>query len=182
MKKAYVYLIDGFEEIEATTILDVLRRSGVKVASVSLSETKKVRGDHGIIIEADKLLSEANYTDVDMLILPGGDLASHNLLHHDSLHNQLKEAESKGKYIAAICGATMTLGKVGLTKGKKATCYPGIESEITGATILKQDVVVDGKIVTSRGPATSFSFALEIAKLLTEEETVNEVSKGLLIN
>ncbi|NRD77094.1 DJ-1/PfpI family protein [Bacillus sp. BRMEA1] len=181
MKKAYVYLIEGFEEIEATTIIDVLRRAEVNVESVSLGETKQVRGDHGIVIETDRIFSEVDVRDVDMLILPGGDLASSNLLQHTDLHHHLKEAESNGKYIAAICGATMTLGKAGLTNGKNATCYPGIEAEITGATILPENVVVDGNIITSRGPATSLPFALELSKILTEEETTLQVSKALLV-
>ncbi|MCY7773625.1 DJ-1 family glyoxalase III [Bacillus licheniformis] len=154
MKKAYVFLIDGFEEIEAIATIDVLRRAEVETVTVSLDPSRSVKGGHDIVVEADVMFDDADWQEADMLILPGGNVGSKKMLEHQALHKTLTEAANAGKYVAAICAATMTLGKTGLVSVKKATCYPGVEEHLTGADVTAhENVVVDGNIITSRGPA-----------------------------
>ncbi|MEC3609545.1 DJ-1/PfpI family protein [Bacillus glycinifermentans] len=182
MTKAYVFLIDGFEEIEAIAAIDILRRAEVETVTVSLDPERSVKGGHGIVVEADKMFDDADFREADMLILPGGNVGSKKMLEHDALHETLKEAAASGTYVAAICAATMTLGKTGLVSGKKATCYPGVEKELTGADIVTdENVVMDGNIITSRGPATTIPFALKLAELLNGKEKADAVAKGMLV-
>lgn len=182
MTKAYVFLIDGFEEIEAIATIDILRRAEVETVTVSLDPERSVQGGHGIVVEADKMFDDADFRAADMLILPGGNVGSKKMLEHDALHETLKEAAASGTYVAAICAATMTLGKTGLVSGKKATCYPGVEKELTGADIVTdENVVIDGNIITSRGPATTIPFALKLAELLKGKEKADAVAKGMLV-
>ncbi|ASB87592.1 DJ-1/PfpI family protein [Bacillus sonorensis] len=182
MKKAFVFLIDGFEEIEAIATIDILRRAEVDTVTISLDPALRVKGGHGIVIEADQMYEDTDFQEADMLILPGGNVGSKKMLEHAGLHETLKEAAAAGTYIAAICAATMTLGKAGLVNGKKATCYPGVEKELTGADIITdENVVTDGRIITSRGPATTIPFALQLAELLNGKEKADEVAKGMLV-
>ncbi|MFT0803366.1 DJ-1 family glyoxalase III [Bacillus swezeyi] len=182
MKKAFVFLIEGFEEIEAIATIDILRRAEVETVTVSLDQTRSVKGGHDIVVEADRMYEDADFDEADMLILPGGNVGSKKMLEHQGLHQTLKEAAAAGKYVAAICAATMTLGKTGLVSGKKATCYPGVEKELTGADVITNEpVVTDGKIITSRGPATTIPFALKLAELLSGKEKSDEVAKGMLV-
>ncbi|MDA7026660.1 DJ-1/PfpI family protein [Bacillus sp. CLL-7-23] len=183
MKNAIVFLIDGFEEIEAITTIDILRRAEVETVTVSLDPDLRIKGGHDIVIEADQMYDDTDFQDADMLILPGGAVASKKMFEHHALHQTLKEAAATDKYIAAICAATMTLGKTGLVSGKNATCYPGVEQELIGANIVTdQHVVTDGKIITSRGPATTIPFALKLAELLSGKEKAREVAKGMLVD
>ncbi|MFN2747858.1 MULTISPECIES: DJ-1 family glyoxalase III [Bacillus] len=182
MKKAFVFLIDGFEEIEAITTIDILRRAEVDVVTVSLDGTRRVKGGHEIVVEADQLYEDSDFREAAMLILPGGNVGSKKMLEHQALHKTLQEAAAAEKYVAAICAATMTLGKAGLVSDKKATCYPGVEKELTGADIITNEpVVTDGKIITSRGPATTIPFALKLAELLGGKEKADEVAKAMLV-
>ena len=182
MKKAYVFLIGGFEEIEAIATIDILRRAKVETVTVSLDPSRSVKGGHDIVVEADVMFEDADFQKADMLILPGGNVGSKKMLEHQALHKTLTEAADAGKYVAAICAATMTLGKTGLVSGKKATCYPGVEEHLTGADVTANEkVVVDGNIITSRGPATTIPFALKLAELLNGKEKADAVAKGMLV-
>lgn len=180
MKKVYIHFADGFEEVEAITPVDVLRRAGCEVTLVSVSGNKQVKSSRGLVIVADKLFEEVNYTDVDMLVLPGGMPGSKNLDNHEGLKAQLLEAEKNGKWLAAICAAPMVLGHLGLLKGKKATCYPGNEPDLAGATCTKNAVERDGKIITSRGAGVSLKFSLALVEALISKEKADEIKEKMV--
>lgn len=179
MKKALIFLTTGFEEIEALATVDILRRGGVDIKTVSLTETKIVEGSHGIPVISDLMFQEADFANTDILILPGGTV---KINEHDGLKEQVKAFNNSGKLISAICAAPMVFGELGLLKGKKATCYPGFEKYLEGATLAtSENVVVEGNIITGRGPGLSFYFALEILEILEGKAKREEVAKGLLL-
>lgn len=180
MKNVIVFLADGFEEIEAISIIDILRRAQVSVTSVSVSKEKNVKGAHNIIVEADKLFEEVDFANYDMLVLPGGMPGAKNLQEHEGVKEQL-EAFAKDKQIGAICAAPMVLGNMGLLKGKRATCYPGFEPELIEATVTKEPVTIDGNIITGRGPAVAMQFSLQLVETLVGKAAHDEVSNDLLI-
>ncbi len=179
MKKALIFLTTGFEEIEALATVDILRRGGVDIKTVSLVETKIVEGGHGVQVVADLMFKEAGFTSSDILILPGGTV---KINEHDGLKEQIMSFYDKGKLVAAICAAPMVLGGLGILKGKKATCYPGFEKYLDGA-ILETDkaVVVEGNVITGRGPGLTFDFALQLLEILEGKAKRDEVAKGLLL-
>ena len=180
MKKAIVFLAEGFEEIEAISVIDKLRRAEVSVTSVSIGKEKTVKGAHNVPIVADKLFEEADYSSYDMLVLPGGMPGAKNLKEHEGVKKQIKVFE-KDKQIGAICAAPMILGSMGLLKGKRATCFPGFEAELIGATVTNEPVTVDGNITTGKGPAFAIQFALQLAETLVGKATRDEVANGLLL-
>lgn len=180
MKKAYVFLADGFEEIEGLTVVDLLRRAGAEVLMVSVGEGLTVRGSHDIELKADVLFEEAEYGDADILVLPGGMPGTLNLRNHEKLCALLKEFAAKDKKIAAICAAPMILGELGILKGKRATCYPGFEEKLFGAEVCTERVVRDGNLTTSRGLGTAISFALELISQLYGEEKAEEIKKSVI--
>lgn len=165
MKKAYVFLAEGFEEIEAVTPVDLLRRAGVDAHFVSVTGKKAVTGAHGITYQADLLFEEI--TAADLLVLPGGMPGTTNLLSHQGLLQLLRAQNQAKKQIAAICAAPMILGALGLLCGKRATIYPGMESHLIDAIPCTDAVVTDGNITTSRAPGTAIPFSLRLAELLT---------------
>jgi len=130
---------------------------------------------------ADSLFETVDYRDVDMIILPGGGLGTKNLGEHLALHEQILKHAQAGKWIAAICAAPTVFGKLGLLEGKKATCYPGCESELRGAEVTKDSVVLDGKIITSRGIGTTFEFALKIVEIFQGIEKVAILKEQMVI-
>ncbi len=176
-----VHLATGFEEIEAITIVDVLRRAHLMVTTVSVSGSLKVTGAHNISIEADILYDEADYDRASMLILPGGMPGTSNLFMHSGLSRQITKFYQENKYIGAICAAPMILGSMGFLKHKNAVCYPGFESELTGATVLQKPFVVDENIITGRGVGTALEFSLEIVRLLKGESLAAELRTALVI-
>ena len=180
MSKVYVFLADGFEEIEGLTVVDILRRAGVDVAMVSINGKKIVTGSHKIEIGADILFEETDFTDADLLVLPGGMPGTKYLGAHKELTELLKKANEKGTGLAAICAAPSVLGDLGLLNGKTAVCYPGFEERLTGATIGKHTVETDGNITTSRGMGTAIDFALELTKILCGKEKATELGKGII--
>ena len=181
MKKVALFLANGFEEIEALGTADILRRAQIDVVTVSITNDKTVRGAHNIKVEADNTFSNIDFTDFDMLILPGGMPGAKNLNEHIELKNLLTEFNSKQKFIAAICAAPMVLGGLGLLKNKRATCYPGFEPELIGATITGENVVVDENIITGKGPGLVFDFGLRIVEQLLGLQVRREVQNGLLL-
>lgn len=180
MKQAFIFLAEGFEEMEAVTPLDLLRRAGVDAKFVSATGEKAVTGSHGITYLADALFEEVDFSVADALILPGGMPGTTNLQAHPGLTALLKDAHAQGRLVCAICAAPMVLGGLGILAGRTATIYPGMEAHLTGALPSTERVCVDGNVVTSRGPATAVPFALKIVELLAGKEKAEEVAKGIV--
>lgn len=176
----YLFLADGFEEIEALATLDVLRRCGLDVTTVSINPTKTATGAHGIPVTADALFDTVDYSNAQALVLPGGMPGASNLLEHNGLREVLLAQHARQGIVAAICAAPMVLGQNGLLKGRQATCYPGFEELLTGATIVKELVVEDGDIITGRGPAAAVPFGCAIANRLVDAQIIDNVLKGML--
>ena len=166
----YLHLADGFEEIEALSVVDILRRAEVEIKTVSISGKKEVTGAHNITIVADILFENADYSKAEMIVLPGGMPGTLNLEKHKGLAEKIKEFYKKGKWLAAICAAPSILGKLELLKGKSATCYPGFEKYLIGADCSREPVIVSDKIIASRGPGTAMCFALELVKIIKGNE------------
>ena len=164
MKKAYVFLIDGFEEIEAIATIDVLRRAEVETVTVSLDPSRSVKGGHDIVVEADVMFEDADFQKADMLILPGGQT---KLGECSALCELLVEHNKAEKMIAAICAAPMVLGKLGILKGKQATCYPGCQEPL-GESYVGGLVVESKNIITAKGPGLSSDFAFCIIERLAD--------------
>lgn len=175
-----IFLADGFEEIEGLTVVDILRRAKVEVKTVSIGETKRVTGSHGISVEADELLSQCEVEKMDMLVLPGGMPGTKNLRACQKLAGFLTQAHREGKGIAAICAAPSVLGGLGILEGRKAVCYPGFEDQLEGADVLYDPVVTDGHITTSRGMGTAIPFALELVSRLAGREKAVQVAESIL--
>jgi 4-methyl-5(b-hydroxyethyl)-thiazole monophosphate biosynthesis len=176
----YVYLAPGFEEIEGLTVVDVLRRAQLPVKMVSIEKTLEVIGKSGIAVKADILFNEADYSDCEMIVLPGGQPGTNNLMNKSELMDVIKEFNNEGKYVAAICAAPMILGELGILKGKKATIYPGMESYLKQGEYQDVPVVTDGNIITSQGPATAMAFSLELVGILKGPGVKEETKKRLL--
>lgn len=180
MIKACIFLADGFEEVEALTVVDLLRRAKINITTVSITGNLDVTGRSRICIKADALFENMCFGDMDMLILPGGMPGTATLGCFSPLCTLLKAHAAKGKYIAAICAAPSILGRLELLSGKKATSYPGFEKDMTGCEYSTQPTVVDGNIITSRGLGTAISFAGEIITLLTDKETADYVKSDII--
>lgn len=180
MSKVYVFLADGLEEIEGLTVVDLLRRAGVEVCMVSVTGKRMVTGAHKIEIGADGLFEEMNFADADILVLPGGMPGTKNLGAHEGLSRLLKEANEKKTGIAAICAAPSVLGDMGLLAGKLATCYPGFEERLVGASVSDAAVITDGNITTSRGMGTAIDFGLALVKRLCGEEKAENLAKSII--
>jgi 4-methyl-5(b-hydroxyethyl)-thiazole monophosphate biosynthesis len=181
MKTLLLFLAPGFEEIEAISILDVLRRANLNIISVSITGDLRVTGAHGISIEADKLYPEVELSDSDMLILPGGMPGAKNLNVHEGLKNALKNFARENKPLAAICAAPMILGQLGILAGKEAICYPGYETHLAGARLSKHSVVQDGNIITANGPAAAIKFALQIVSFFSGNDVSGQIGKDMMI-
>lgn len=182
--KAYMVLADGFEEIEGLTATDLLRRAGVEVVMVSIMKRLMVTGGHNIRVEADTLYEEAvaatnEFSDGDMLILPGGKAGAECMAAHEGVCNLLHAYDKANKYIAAICAAPSVPGRLGLLKGKRATCYPGFEDRVLGAEMIDASVVQDSKYITGRGMGVSTEFALKLVEVLTSPETAEKLARTI---
>ena len=162
----YIFLANGFEEIEALTPVDVFRRAGLATATVSISDSYTVIGSHNIAVAADKLLSEVDLADADLLLLPGGMPGTKHLGACTPLCNAVTAHAKAGKPTAAICAAPSVLGALGLLRGKEAICYPGLEHALPGATTAAKRPGRDGTIVTAAGMGVALDFALECLRLL----------------
>lgn len=184
MKKSYVFLADGFEEIEAISTIDILRRAGMDIVTVSINDNPMVTGAHGVAMAADKAYTDVRgLSDADWLIAPGGMPGAANLAGFEPLCELLKAHAADGGNVAAICAApAVVLAPLGLLKGKQATCYPGFEDgcKANGAKMNDAPVVADGNIITANGPAAAMRFALAIVKAALGEEKAQEIGTGLL--
>jgi len=175
----YVMLADGFEEIEAITAVDVLRRAEIDVYTVSISDSKTVTGSHKIPVIADILLPDADLNSAEMIVLPGGMSGTNNLYNNSELEKSIAHRIENNKWIAAICAAPIILGKRGYLKGLEAICYPGFEEDLAGASIKNEKVVISKNIITSKGPGTSLDFALAIVSVLKDENTAKKLRAGM---
>lgn len=180
MKKVSIFLAEGFEEVEALTPADVLRRAGAEVTLVAVGGKREVAGSHGIIITADRLFEDMDFADMELLLLPGGMPGTLHLKECSPLVELLKEFCRKGKKVAAICAAPTVLGEAGLLKGRKATCYPGCEDGLKGAEVLTDRVVIDGNITTSRGVGTAIPFALSLTAQLFDQNKADEIRESIV--
>lgn len=180
MKKIGLFLAEGLEEIEGLTVVDILRRAGVEVTTISIHGKKEVTGAHNIIILADALFEETDFSAFDGVVLPGGMPGTTNLMQHSGVNTVIKEFALAGKLVSAICAAPSVLGNAGLLEGKRATCYPGFEEQLTGANVSIEKVVKDGNIITSRGMGTAIPFALELTAYLVGEEKANKLSAAII--
>lgn len=170
----YMILADGFEEIEAIEPLDILRRGGVEVKTASITETKAVKGAHGIDVSADILINEVDLDSMDMVILPGG--AGHELLDaSNEVHALINHAVAYNRYIAAICASPSIIGKKMILSGKKATCYPGFEEYCYDAEMTGEKAVRDGLIITGKGPGAAAEFGFMLLSILKNEETAQKL-------
>lgn len=182
MNDSFLFLAAGFEEIEALTAVDVMRRAGMNVHTVSITTSLQVKGAHGITVNADLIFDNTLFNNPAWIVLPGGMPGATNLYEYAPLQGLLKsQAESAEGRIAAICAApAIVLGQMGLLKGHKATCYPGFEKYVEGAEMVDSPVVVSGKYVLGNGPANAMRWALEIVKEAMGEETAAQVADGML--
>lgn len=179
-KKVLVMLAEGFEEVEAVTIVDLLRRANIDVQTVSITGRRIVDGAHGIPVTADIVFEDADFANAEMIVLPGGLPGTTNLLEYEPLTAKLKEFAAQGRPLGAICAAPMVLAAHGILEGKNATIYVGMEDNLAGAVRCADKVVIDGNIITSQGPGTAMPFALEIIRFLRSDAAYEEVKGGLL--
>lgn len=180
MSKIYIFLAEGFEEIEGLTVVDILRRGKLDITMVSMTGVPAVTGSHGIQVTADTVFEDVDFTDTGMYILPGGMPGTLNLGKHKGLINLLKEAHMKNGKIAAICAAPSVLGTNGILEGKRAVCYPGFEEKLTGAQVSYDPVAVDGNIITSRGMGTAIEFSLAIISEFLGEEEARRIAESII--
>lgn len=176
----YVFLADGFEEIEALTAVDVLRRAEVNVKTVGIEKAEAI-GAHGITVKTDITVSEVLLTsELEAVVLPGGMPGAKNLYDCEAVLNAVRYAASNGKCVAAICAAPFILGRLGILNNKKAVCYPGFESELAGAHIQSTATARDGNIITGNGPAAATEFAALICTYIAGAEKAEAVLRGML--
>lgn len=173
-------LAEGFEEVEALTAADLLRRAGICCELLSLSGAPWVTGSHRIRVFADGSFSEADFSFYDGLILPGGMPGTLHLAENDRLLALLRRFAGEGKLTAAICAAPTVLGKAGLLEGKEAVCYPGREPELRGARIGSGPVSADGSVITSRGLGTAIPFALALVRYFLGEEASDTLASAIV--
>ena len=176
----YLFLADGFEEIEALTPLDMLRRAGVEVLSVSINRDSIVKGAHGIAVIADKVIGELEVKGCDMVILPGGLPGADNLRMNEKVNMFIDQAYRTNGFICAICAAPRILGEKGLLKGKKAVCYPGFEQYLEGAVITNRGCVRDGNIITAKGMGKANEFGLALVEALKGKDIAEKIKKSTI--
>jgi len=181
MKKIAVHLAEGFEEIEAVSIIDVLRRAEINVTIVSVTEKSEVTGSHGIKINADQLFNVINYELIDMIILPGGMPGASNLNNHLGLREQILNFYDNKKLLGAICAAPLVFGSLGILKDKKATCYPGFENQLHGAIVTGENIEVSDNIITAKGAGVAIDFALKIVEILKGKELANKLAQKMIV-
>ncbi len=180
MSKVLIFLAEGHEEIEALTVVDLLRRAKIDIDTVSITGNRQVTGSHGITTTADKLIEEADFASADMLVLPGGMPGTLNLEACQLLMEQVHAFNDAGKYIAAICAAPTVFGRAGLLKGKKACCYPDMEGDLLEAEVSYDDVNVAGNVITSRGMGTAIEFGLTIIEVFQGKEAADAMAAKIV--
>lgn len=183
MSKAVVFLADGFEECEGLLAVDLLRRAGCAVDTASISKQRQITSSHGVCLMADALAVEVDFSDVDMIVLPGGMPGTSHLAGSSVVAAQCRAfAADPHKWVAAICAAPSVLASLGLLQGRNATCHPLFEQQLTGAAVTHEGVTVDGNIITGRGLGSAIPFALELVKCLTDEATAEKIRAAICYN
>lgn len=175
----YLFLAEGFEEMEAISPIDILRRANVDLITVSIGTTLEVTGAHGIIVKADNLFEEIDFSNNEMLILPGGMPGTKKLELHKGLEKLLLQQFKDNKFIATICAAPSILGKLGMLKSKEAICYPGFESYLFDAILSSKSVVQSENFITAKGAGVAIEFALKIVSCLKGENIANNISSSI---
>lgn len=178
--RVYIMLAQGFEEIEAVTVFDILKRAAIDVSFVSITQNKEVTSARGMKVIADLILEDINVEKEDMIVLPGGMPGTRNLEASTGLTEIIKKHASYKGSLAAICAAPLVYGGLGLLKGLQATSYPGFENELKGAVCKTDAVVKDGNVVTSRAAGTAIDFSLYLVKELKGEEVSNKIRLDIL--
>ena len=182
MAKVYEFLANGTEEVEALTVIDVLRRAGVDAVMVSTTGSDTFSSSHNIEVKCDVKIEDCDFSDADMLLIPGGMPGSTNLLAHEGVLKAVAEHAAKGKKYGAICAAPMVLGHLGLLDGKKATCYPGFEDTMKGATPTGDVYTIDGNCITGCGPAATLPYSYAILEMLGMKAEADQLREGMMFN
>ncbi len=180
MKDICVFFGEGYEEVEALTTVDILRRGRLPVKMVSITEDREVTGSHQITVKMDSLLSELDFDQVEMIVLPGGMPGTKNLEACEPLMQQVDAFAKAGRPVSAICAAPGILGHRGILKGRRACCFPGMEKELDGAEVLQEPSVVSDHITTGRGVGTAIPFALSILERYRGKEAADEMAKNIV--
>ncbi|MBD5503261.1 MAG: DJ-1/PfpI family protein [Lachnospiraceae bacterium] len=180
MSKGAVFFGTGFEEIEALTVVDILRRAGIETLMVSVMDQRHVEGSHSIMVEMEMLAREVDYEELDVIVLPGGMPGTKNLEACEVLMEQVDAFAAQGKLVAAICAAPSILGHRGILKGRKACSYPTFESHLEGAQVLQQPAVTDGNIITGRGMGAAIPFGLAILEKLQGKEAAVKMAETIV--
>lgn len=180
MSKAAVFFGTGYEEIEALTVVDILRRADVETTMVSITEERSVTGSHSISAAMDAMLSEVDFNSLDVIVLPGGMPGTKNLEACEALMEQVDAFIAQDKIVAAICAAPSILGHRGFLKGRKACSFPDFESHLEGAEVMDQPAVIDGNIVTGRGMGAAVPFALAILEKLQGKEAAEKMAANIM--
>ena len=181
MGTVYVFFADGFEEMEAFSAVDVMKRAGLQVEMVSVTPKEIVTGSHGIPVLCDKNIVNCDFFDAELILMPGGLPGATTLDACEDLHRLIQRFADENKPIAAICAAPMILGKMGLLKGRKATCYPGFDKYLEGAQYTGALVEKDGNYITGKGPAAALPFALAVVEHLLGAEKVAELKQAMCV-
>ncbi len=184
-QNSYIFLAPGVEEVEATATIDALRRADIPVVTVAVSDNLQVTGATNQTLVADSLISDVNTENADWLIIPGGDPGAQNLYANKDVRDKILAHYNKNGRIASICaGPAVVLAPLGVLKGKKATCYPGLGDAINnnGGEYVKETVVVEPNLITSEGPGTTLPFAMAIIKATKGEAAAEAVASGMLVN
>jgi 4-methyl-5(b-hydroxyethyl)-thiazole monophosphate biosynthesis len=179
MAKVYEFLANGFEEIEGLAPVDILRRGGVDIKTVSVTGSLFVETSHGVTVKADLLFEDTDLSDADLLMLPGGMPGSTNLNNHEGVKQAIMKQYKSNKKVGAICAAPMVLGCMGILNGKRATCSPGFEKYLTGATYTHELFTIDGNIITGEGPAATLPYAYTILAGFVGEEKAHALKHGM---
>lgn len=180
MNRIAVFLGEGFEEIEALTVVDICRRAEIDTIMVSVGEEQKVTGSHGISVLADQVFEEVDFDRLDMLVLPGGKAGTEKLEAHNGLLERLDDFYREGRYIAAICAAPSILGHLGMLKDRRACSYPSFEGHLEGARVVQDEVAVSEHVITSRGMGCSIPFALTLAAVFRGQEIADKLAESII--
>lgn len=180
MKKIAVFFAEGFEEIEALTVVDMCRRAEIETEMVSVTDSLTVTGAHAIPVVTDKMIADVDFAALDMIVLPGGWPGTPNLEKVPELMEQVKVFAEAGKYVAAICAAPSVLGHLGILKGKTACCFPGFEEELAGANVTFNSCEVDGNVITARGMGCAIDFSVEIINALLDGVKGAEIASKIV--
>ena len=180
MKATAMVFAPGYEEVEALTVVDLLRRAGIRCDIISLNGEREVESSHGVALRADKLFDETDWSAYDGLLLPGGQPGTTNLGNDERVLSQLRAFRDAGRLTAAICAAPTVLAKAGILHGKRAVCYPGLEDRLEGAEALEDPVAVDGTVITSRGVGTAIPFALAIVAYYLGQARAEELARAIV--